>query len=88
MICNLCPRHCNAMRTENLGEGICRMGILPEVARAARHMWEEPCISGTKGSGTVFFNGCALGCVFCQQPWFACRAQVYPGRAERAVYAG
>lgn len=66
MICNLCPRHCNAMRTENLGEGICRMGTLPEVARAARHMWEEPCISGTKGSGTVFFNGCALGCVFCQ----------------------
>jgi putative pyruvate formate lyase activating enzyme len=42
------------------------MGTLPVVARAARHMWEEPCISGTRGSGTVFFSGCTLGCVFCQ----------------------
>ena len=42
------------------------MGTLPLVARAAAHFWEEPCISGTKGSGTVFFSGCSLGCVFCQ----------------------
>lgn len=65
-LCNLCPRRCNALRTETSGEGFCHMGTLPVVARAARHMWEEPCLSGTKGSGTVFFSGCTLGCVFCQ----------------------
>ncbi len=66
MICNLCPRRCGALRTETQGGGYCRMGTLPQVARAARHMWEEPCLSGTQGSGTVFFCGCQLGCVFCQ----------------------
>ncbi|MCE5342193.1 MAG: radical SAM protein [Eubacteriales bacterium] len=66
MICNLCPRHCNAERTETEGLGFCRAGTLPVVARAARHDWEEPCLSGTRGSGTVFFSGCTLGCVFCQ----------------------
>ena len=66
MVCNLCPRHCNATRTETEGNGFCAMGTLPVVARAARHFWEEPCISGEKGSGTVFFCGCQLGCVFCQ----------------------
>ena len=65
-LCNLCPRRCNAERGETSGEGFCRMGTLPVVARAARHMWEEPCLSGTRGSGTVFFSGCTLGCVFCQ----------------------
>ena len=65
-LCNLCPRRCNALRTPEKGEGFCKMGTLPVVARAARHMWEEPCISGTRGSGTVFFSGCTLGCVFCQ----------------------
>lgn len=64
--CNLCPRRCNAERTEHSGDGYCRMGTLAVVARAARHMWEEPCLSGTRGSGTVFFSGCTLGCVFCQ----------------------
>lgn len=66
MRCNLCPRRCNALRTETEGDGACGSGTLPAVARAARHDWEEPCISGTRGSGTVFFSGCALGCVFCQ----------------------
>lgn len=65
-LCNLCPRRCNAMRGSDRGEGYCHMGTLPVVARAAAHLWEEPCISGTRGSGTVFFSGCALGCVFCQ----------------------
>ena len=65
-LCNLCPRKCNAERTLHTGDGFCRMGTLPVVARAAAHMWEEPCISGTRGSGTVFFSGCSLGCVFCQ----------------------
>lgn len=65
-VCNLCPRRCGAERSERSGNGFCRMGTLPVVARAAAHMWEEPCLSGTRGSGTVFFSGCTLGCVFCQ----------------------
>ena len=48
MICTLCPRACRADRTEETGAGVCRMGTLPRVARAALHMWEEPCISGTR----------------------------------------
>lgn len=66
MICSLCPRHCGAERNETTGAGRCRAGTWPVVARAAAHDWEEPCISGTRGSGTVFFGGCALGCAFCQ----------------------
>lgn len=67
MLCNLCPRQCNALRTEsnNIG-GVCGMTSLPTVARAALHFWEEPCISGKNGSGTIFFSGCSLHCVFCQ----------------------
>lgn len=61
--CNLCPRSCNAVRGK---EGFCKMPEQPAVARAALHFWEEPCISGEKGSGTVFFSGCNLRCVFCQ----------------------
>ncbi len=64
--CVLCPRRCGAARTGETGEGVCRMGALPVVARAAAHFWEEPCLSGSRGSGTVFFSGCSLGCVFCQ----------------------
>ncbi len=66
MICTLCPRHCAAERTDTTGAGVCRVGSLPKVARAALHMWEEPCISGTRGSGAVFFSGCPLRCAFCQ----------------------
>lgn len=66
MICNLCPRMCGAVRTGERGEGYCRMPSVPVLARAALHHWEEPPISGTRGSGTVFFSGCPLGCVFCQ----------------------
>ena len=66
MRCNLCPRNCGALRTESAGEGYCRMPEVPVLARAALHQWEEPPISGTRGSGTVFFSGCSLGCVFCQ----------------------
>lgn len=63
--CTLCPRECHANRT--LGQiGMCREAEEVVVARAALHMWEEPCISGEKGSGTVFFSGCSLGCVYCQ----------------------
>ena len=67
MICNQCPRKCNTNRTENENlKGFCRMPLNPRVARADLHFWEEPCISGTKGSGTVFFSGCSLSCIYCQ----------------------
>lgn len=64
--CNLCPRNCNADR-RNGQSGVCGVtgtGIL--AARAALHMWEEPCISGENGSGAVFFSGCPLRCIYCQ----------------------
>jgi len=66
MICNLCPRACGAERTERAGKGICGVPAVPMLARAALHHWEEPPISGTRGSGTIFFSGCPLKCVFCQ----------------------
>ena len=66
-ICDICPRQCRAQRTETENQtGYCGMPELPVAARAALHFGEEPCISGTQGSGTVFFSGCSLGCVFCQ----------------------
>lgn len=67
-ICNDCPRKCNAKREALTpkGKGFCRMGEKPVIARAALHIWEEPPISGTNGSGTVFFSGCNLQCEFCQ----------------------
>lgn len=64
MICSICPRHCNVDRSVNLG--FCQSPDDFRVARAALHFWEEPCISGKEGSGTVFFSGCNLKCVFCQ----------------------
>ena len=66
MICTLCPRHCGAERTETEGHGFCRMSATLRIARAGLHYWEEPPVSGTNGSGTVFFSGCTLRCVFCQ----------------------
>ncbi len=62
--CNICPRKCGADREKSVG--ICRANNTFKVARAALHYWEEPCISGTNGSGTVFFSGCSLKCVYCQ----------------------
>ena len=62
--CTLCPRRCGGDRTR--AKGYCRMPARPVVARAALHFWEEPPLSGTRGAGTVFFSGCSLGCVFCQ----------------------
>ena len=64
MICSICPRHCIVDRSVNLG--FCQSPDNFRVARAALHFWEEPCISGKEGSGTVFFSGCNLKCVFCQ----------------------
>ncbi len=64
--CNLCPRMCGASRGRLRGDGFCGCGTLPVISRAALHHWEEPVISGDAGSGTIFFSGCGLGCVFCQ----------------------
>ena len=63
--CTLCPRRCGADRAAGR-TGFCGAGSTLKAARAALHYWEEPCISGTRGSGTVFFSGCTLKCCFCQ----------------------
>ena len=64
-VCELCARKCGIDRTA--GEvGFCRSSDTPKITRAALHFWEEPIISGTQGSGTVFFSGCSLGCLYCQ----------------------
>ena len=65
-VCSLCPRNCGALRDERGGDGFCGLGSQPRISRAAPHMWEEPCISGSRGSGTIFFSGCTLSCVYCQ----------------------
>ena len=63
MQCSFCPRNCKVNRTEQAG--FCRVKGLT-IARVGIHEWEEPCISGTRGSGTIFFSGCNLHCIFCQ----------------------
>ena len=64
MLCNLCPRNCNIDRETAVG--YCKMSNTIKISRAALHHWEEPCISAENGSGTVFFSGCNMGCVYCQ----------------------
>lgn len=64
MVCSLCPRKCGIDR--EISYGYCGAGSKAKIARAELHMWEEPCISGKNGSGTVFFSGCNLKCVYCQ----------------------
>ena len=66
MICALCPRNCRAERTDTKAGGFCREPAVPVAARAMLHQWEEPCLVGEKGAGTVFFTGCNLRCCFCQ----------------------
>ena len=80
-ICTLCPRKCGVDREESVG--FCGMGINPKIARAAPHFWEEPCISGSRGSGTVFFSGCTLRCAYCQNYPISHRGEgmeIDPGR--------
>jgi putative pyruvate formate lyase activating enzyme len=64
MICNICPRKCNVDRSQHTG--FCNSPDTFRLSRASLHYWEEPCISGKNGSGAVFFSGCNLKCVFCQ----------------------
>ena len=66
MTCHLCPRNCGAERTETKRGGVCGMPSVPVAARAMLHQWEEPCLVGDHGAGTVFFSGCNLRCCFCQ----------------------
>lgn len=76
--CNLCPRECMVDR-EGGQKGFCLMDNRIHIARVALHMWEEPCISGKTGSGTVFFSGCNLRCVYCQN------YEIAAGRKGKAV---
>ena len=66
MICTLCPRNCGAERTAENAGGVCAMPSNPVCAKAQLHLWEEPCLVGDHGAGTVFFSGCNLRCKFCQ----------------------
>jgi putative pyruvate formate lyase activating enzyme len=79
--CNLCPRNCNVDRTNNI-IGFCGEKDTVRVARASLHMWEEPCISGKEGSGTVFFTGCNLKCVFCQNRTIALGGNALKNKAK------
>ena len=77
-LCYVCPHRCGVDRPANMSDttgcfGSCGVGLAPIVARAGLHMWEEPVISGTKGSGTVFFSGCNVHCVFCQYYDISCK---------------
>ncbi len=80
--CTLCPRACGVNRRRGQ-RGVCGQTAEIRAARAALHMWEEPCISGRKGSGTVFFSGCGLGCVFCQNMRIASGGAGKPVTEER-----
>ena len=79
--CMLCPRSCGVNRLSN-ERGFCNEGSEIQAARAALHFYEEPCISGTRGSGAVFFSGCNLRCVFCQN------REISTGRAQKPLRAG
>lgn len=76
--CLLCPRKCGINRSTGQ-TGVCGVSSEIKVARAALHYWEEPCISGKKGSGAVFFSGCSLHCVFCQN------REISDGKAEKVI---
>lgn len=85
--CTLCPRRCGADRSA--GVGLCGGGEAIRIARAAPHKWEEPCISGSGGSGTIFFSGCSLACVFCQNFGISSEnfgAEVSPARFEEICF--
>lgn len=82
MQCTLCPRKCRADR-DNGERGFCGETAQLTAARASLHMWEEPCISGTRGSGAVFFSGCVLRCVFCQNYDISSRGAGKPITVER-----
>ncbi|MBE6551991.1 MAG: radical SAM protein [Ruminococcaceae bacterium] len=81
--CRLCPRQCSVIRTASEKGGYCGCTSIPFVAAACLHFWEEPCISGTKGSGTVFFSSCNLRCVYCQNIDFSRKETGIPCTPEK-----
>lgn len=83
MICKLCPHKCEALRTKDTSGGKCSLTTTPKVARIAPHFWEEPPISGVKGSGAVFFSGCTLNCVYCQNYEISAENRGTPITAEK-----
>lgn len=83
MICKLCPHKCGDLRTEDTSGGKCGLTTSVKVARIAPHMWEEPPISGSRGSGTVFFSGCTLKCIFCQNYKISAENQGTPITAKK-----
>lgn len=66
MNCKLCPHKCGTYKDSETESGICKVSTQIKVARIAPHYWEEPCLSGTKGSGAIFFSGCTMKCIYCQ----------------------
>ncbi len=66
MNCKLCPHKCGTYKDNETESGICKVSTQIKVARIAPHYWEEPCLSGTKGSGAIFFSGCTMKCIYCQ----------------------
>ena len=88
--CEICPRGCGINRTAGK-TGWCHAPLLPKVALVSGHLWEEPPISGTKGSGTIFFSHCNLGCVFCQnhtisqEGFSVCRKFFWNSRKEAFI---
>lgn len=88
MICALCPRNCGAERTPEKAGGYCAMPSLPRAAKAMLHLWEEPCLVGEHGAGTVFFSGCNLRCRFCQNGVISQGGEGIPITPERlrAIY--
>ena len=91
-LCYVCPHRCGVERPQTMhSEGVfgsCHCGMAPILAKAGLHMWEEPCISGTRGSGTVFFSGCNLHCIFCQNYDISCQRKGKEITIERlqAIY--
>lgn len=80
--CTLCPRNCHSDRLAGK-QGVCKESAILYGARAYLHQWEEPCLSGERGSGTIFFSGCSLGCSFCQNGNIASAKAGYPITIER-----
>ena len=90
-VCKLCPRGCGVKRGDEAageGRGFCKMGEAPVLARAALHFDEEPCISGSRGSGAVFFSGCTLRCVYCQNDQISrgCFGRAVTPQGLRAIF--
>jgi len=82
--CELCPRRCGIDRTKRAGA--CGVSADLVIARAALHYWEEPCLSGDRGSGAIFFSGCGLGCVYCQN-WVIAKNRVGRRFTEEELYS-